>query len=31
VVQFFFDHPYGTIPSPYAGGLPASVPSYCSL
>ncbi|HMJ14098.1 MAG TPA: hypothetical protein VK524_21925, partial [Polyangiaceae bacterium] len=31
VVQFFFDHPYGTNPSPYARGLPASFPSYCRL
>jgi predicted esterase len=31
VVQFFFDHPYGTNPSPYAGGLPPGFPSYCTL
>lgn len=31
VIQFFFDHPYGTDPSPYAGGLPAGFPSYCTL
>jgi hypothetical protein len=29
IVQFFFDHPYGSVPSPYAGGLPGSFPSYC--
>ena len=31
VHQFFLDHPYGTQPSPYAGGLPAGFPSYCML
>lgn len=31
VVQFFFDHPYGTNPSPYAAGLPSTFPSYCTL
>jgi predicted esterase len=31
VVQFFFDHPFGTAPSPYAAALPASFPSYCRL
>ncbi len=29
--QFLQDHPFGTDPSPYAGGLPASFPAYCSL
>ena len=29
--QFFQDHPYGTDPSPYAGGLPTSFPDYCGL
>ncbi|MFT3772444.1 MAG: hypothetical protein QM820_44180 [Minicystis sp.] len=29
--QFLMDHPFGTRPEPYAGGLPASFPSYCSL
>ena len=29
--QFFQDHPYGTAPSPYAGGLPAGFPDYCTL
>jgi dienelactone hydrolase len=31
LVQFFLDHPFGTHPSPYAQGLPASFPSYCRL
>jgi len=31
VVQFFFDHPYGTDPSPYKNGLPSTFPSYCTL
>ena len=31
VRQFFVDHPFGTTPSPYAGGLPTGFPSYCSL
>jgi predicted esterase len=31
VVQFFFDHPYGTNPSPYAGGFPSGFLSTCSL
>ena len=31
VWQFFAAHPYGTNPSPYAGGLPAAFPSYCQL
>jgi predicted esterase len=29
--QFLQDHPYGTIPSPYAAGLPEGFPDYCSL
>lgn len=31
VWQFLSDHPYGTAPSPYAGGLPGGFPSYCAL
>ena len=31
IVQFFFDHPFGTNPSPYAGGLPSTFLSYCRL
>jgi predicted esterase len=32
VVQFFFDHPFGTDPSPYkSAGLPAGFPTYCML
>jgi poly(3-hydroxybutyrate) depolymerase len=31
VWQFFQAHPYGTVPSPWAGGLPGTVPSYCRL
>jgi poly(3-hydroxybutyrate) depolymerase len=31
VVQFFFDHPYGTDPEPYVSGLPSSFPAYCTL
>ncbi|WP_225414223.1 hypothetical protein [Stigmatella hybrida] len=31
VWQFLQAHPYGTVPSPYAGGLPASMPAYCQL
>ena len=31
VVQFFFDHPFGTTPSPYKSALPATFPKYCSL
>jgi predicted esterase len=31
VLEFFAAHPFGTSPSPYAGGLPASFPSYCAL
>jgi predicted esterase len=29
--QFLQDHPFGTIPDPYAKGLPTSFPKYCSL
>lgn len=29
--RFLKDHPFGTAPSPYAAGLPAGFPSYCSL
>ncbi|MGZ3428422.1 MAG: hypothetical protein ACXVCV_17340 [Polyangia bacterium] len=31
VWQFFQDHPFGTNPSPYAGGLPSGFLSYCTL
>ncbi|WP_428267059.1 hypothetical protein [Haliangium sp.] len=30
-LEFFDDHPYGTAPSPYAGGLPGAWPSFCTL
>ena len=30
VVTFFAAHGYGVTPSPYAGGLPATFPSYCA-
>lgn len=29
--QFLLDHPFGTRPDPYAKGLPAGFPSYCTL
>jgi poly(3-hydroxybutyrate) depolymerase len=29
--EFLKAHPYGTKPSPYEGGLPAGVPSYCKI
>ena len=29
--QFLKDHPYGTDPSPYAGGLPEGFLDYCTL
>ncbi len=29
VWQFLQAHPFGTVPSPYAGGLPSSMPTYC--
>ena len=31
LLTFFAAHPFGTRPSPYAGGLPASFPTYCKL
>ncbi len=31
VWRFFRDHPYGTRPSPYQGGLPGGFPDYCAL
>ncbi len=31
VWAFFQAHAFGTKPSPYAGGLPPSFPSYCAL
>ena len=31
VLAFFRDHPWGTVPSPYEAGLPAEMPSYCTL
>jgi predicted esterase len=31
VWRFFQDHPFGTSPSPYQAGLPASIPDYCTL
>jgi len=31
VWRFFQDHPFGTTPSPYKAGLPAGIPSYCTL
>jgi hypothetical protein len=30
IVEFFRDHPLGTVASPYASGLPADWPSYCT-
>ena len=29
--EFMKAHPFGTKPSPYAGGLPATFPSYCTI
>jgi predicted esterase len=29
VHRFLMDHPFGTRPSPYEGGLPEGFPSYC--
>jgi poly(3-hydroxybutyrate) depolymerase len=29
--QFCKDHPFGVSPNPYASGLPASFPSYCTI
>jgi poly(3-hydroxybutyrate) depolymerase len=31
VWQFLQDHPFGTDPPPYAGGLPQGFPTYCTL
>lgn len=31
VMQFFHDHPFGTVPSPYVDDLPPGFPAYCSL
>ncbi|MEJ7732661.1 MAG: hypothetical protein WKG00_26105 [Polyangiaceae bacterium] len=31
VHQFFVDHPFGTSPDPYQGGLPPGFPAYCTL
>jgi hypothetical protein len=31
VWQFFQDHPFGTNPSPYTGGLPSGFLSYCTI
>jgi predicted esterase len=31
VWTFFYDHPWGTSPSPYVGGLPNGFPEYCAL
>jgi hypothetical protein len=30
IVEFFRDHPLGTVTSPYASGLPTDWPTYCS-
>jgi hypothetical protein len=30
-ITFMYAHPFGTKPSPYAGGLPAGFPSYCTI
>ena len=29
--SFLKAHPYGTKPSPYAGGLPSGFPAYCTI
>jgi hypothetical protein len=29
--QFMKAHPFSTKPSPYAGGLPATFPTYCTI
>jgi poly(3-hydroxybutyrate) depolymerase len=29
--QFCKDHPFGVSPDPYAGGLPSSFPTYCTV
>lgn len=31
VLQFFADHPWGTLPEPYLSGLPGGFPDYCKL
>ena len=31
VANFFYAHPFGTEPSPYAAGLPTELPDYCAL
>lgn len=31
VMQFFYDHPWGTVPSPYVEDLPPGFPAYCAL
>lgn len=31
VLQFFADHPWGSVPDPYLGGLPDGFPDYCML
>jgi len=31
VGRFLADHPFGTDPSPYGGGLPQGFPSYCTI
>lgn len=31
VLEFFKAHPKGTVNSPYATGLPADYPPYCSF
>jgi hypothetical protein len=29
VWQFFVDHPYGRVPSPYVGNIPAGIAPPC--
>jgi poly(3-hydroxybutyrate) depolymerase len=31
LLRFFADHPRGTVDSPYASGLPATFPGYCTF
>lgn len=31
LVEFFADHPFGTVDSPYSAGLPASFADYCEF
>lgn len=31
LIEFFAEHPYGTVDSPYAAGLPGSFPEYCEF